>query len=1078
MKFLLNTSICFFFAFSYSQTNTTVNDSLLKKATQLRSQEKYQESMEVLNKISSYSPEKNKAVLEKSRVMYYDKKYDDAIELLTKIDKSSFEKENLHDYYLILGNVYDDAGKEDKALELYKEALQLFPESYLIHYNKGVTNSRLNHNEEAYKDLINSITIYPNFYRSHYLLGVLAFNNGNQSEGILAMTTSILLDFGGQITENAVKKLNYELSKKYEDPKQPFQILGHELFESAENIIKKQYALNSSYKLNSDFDIVYIRQLQALLSELPKIKTKNGFFAERYNDFYAKVWQDKQFETLTYRLFLNFNTEAVQKLVAKKANDITKFNSWMFTNITKTICSRKVDFFGKEDFVSVIDEDGYIGYGKLINDKKDGLWRFNYSDGNRFLEGKMTENKFDGEVNAYYQDGKKNNTVNYLSGIENGKAEFYYLNGNLISNREFLNEKENNKQTFYHRFGGLKSYYNVKNEKAEGKEEVFYKNGKLKSAADYVNGNINGDYKEYFVNGTLKTTAKYEAGKINGDKIEYFPNSVVFTKESYLNGNTVGEYVKNYPNGDLYNSFKLENGKIVYFKEMLADKISEERFFNGDRLSRQKIYLKGKPIVEYIFEGKEGYEHLMAYKTFDANGNPQKEVKLKLNTPFIVKLANNNTYLEGAYNSKGQKHGEWKYYDPVTGLLDSHTYYDKNVQVNKYEDFYPNGKLKTVYEIKEGQKNGSYITYYKNGTKESESYYIKDVQNGESKRYHKNGKLKNIYFLSNGMVDGELERFNNLGEMYERSIFIKDELVKTSFYNKGTLISAVDYEKNGPAKSFQKNTTEISEGILKNGEYNGDYFIKNNKNQKIFEAKLENGEKFGTSISYNPNHTVSVKSNYTSNILFGEYTKNNLDGKLYWKANYFNDVEFGLTEKYFHEGFKFLATNYFNGKKNGEEIYYGNNGEELITLNYENGMLISYKKQTENEVLTDKGNAVITANYKNGKPALEINYKNGELNGTYKFYAENGNLLINSEYNEGDLTKRAMNYMNGKPYFIENLKDNDYEGVTTYFYPNGKVKIEANYSNDELNGMYKEYDESGKVIVEKKYEDDILVENK
>ncbi|MES2812460.1 MAG: hypothetical protein V4670_08330 [Bacteroidota bacterium] len=1078
MKFFFKASFCLVFAFGYSQTNTSVNDSLINVATTLSGQGKYQESIEILDKISNYSPEKNKAALEKSRVLYYDKKYDQAIEFLTKLDKSSFDTEDLHSYYLILGNVYDDAEKEEKALELYKEALQKYPESYLLHYNKGVTNSRMEHNEEAFQDLINSVTIYPNFYRSHYLLGILAFKNGNQSEGILAMTTSILLDFGGKITESAVKTLNYELSKKFEEPKQPFQLPGHELFESTDNIIKKQFALSTSYKLKSDFDITYTRQLQALLSELPKIKSKNGFFAERYLNFYTKVWEDKQFELLTYRLFQNFDSEAVQKLVAKKANDITKFNNWMFTNITKTTCTRKVNFFGKEEVVSVIDEDGYIGYGNMINDKKDGSWRFNYSDGSKFLEGKMKGNEFDGPVSTYFQDGTKNKTTNYSNSIANGKAEFYYLNGNLLSNREYLNDNEVNKQTFYHRFGGMKSYYSIKNAKAEGKEEFFYKNGKLKSSSEFVNGVIKGEYKEYFVDGTLKEITKYENGKITGDKIEYYPNSVILSKESYSNGNLVGEYIKNYPNGDLYTSFKLENGKVVYYKEMLANKISEERFYSGDRLIRQKLYLNGKPIVEYVFEGKDGYERLASYKSFDTSGNPLKEVKLKLNTPFVIKLANNNTYLEGIYNAKGQKHGEWKYYNAVTGLLDSHTYYDKNIQTNKYEDFYANGKVKTFYELKEGKKNGTYITYYLNGVKETENYYIKDAQNGESKRYHKNGKLKNIYFVSNDIIDGVLERFNYSGDMYERSIYVKDELTKSSFYNKGTLISTVDYNKSGPIKFGRKNNIETSEGILKNGEFEGNYAFKDNKNQKIFEANLQNGEKFGTSFSYNPNATVLVKANYLNNQLFGEYTKNNLDGKLYWKSKYFNDSDYGLTEKYFHEGFKYLTIENYNDQKNGKEIYYGSNGEELMVSNFENDMLISYQKSAEAEVIADKGNAQIKVNYKNGKPALEINYKNGELDGAYKFYAENGNTLISSEYSQGELIKRQVNYSTGKTYLIENLKDNDYEGVTTYYHPNGKVKIEAEYSNDDLHGMYKEYDQTGKLIIEKKYEEDILVENK
>lgn len=1079
MKKFTSALFLLFLNFGFSQENKTLNDSLFSVALQLRNDGKYQESITELDKISRFSSDNSKRNIEKARVLFYDNKNDFAIELLNSIDKASLDLEDLHNYYLIYGNVLDNSDKKDQALSLYNEALTKFPNSYLIYYNRAVIYSRLNKQQEAYNDLLSSLNIYPNFYRTHYLLGLIAFKSGNLSEGVLAMTTSIVLDFSGNNTESTIKTLNYYLSKKQEETENKFEIPGHEVFEATDNILKKQYALNTSYKLQSPIDITYIRQLQALLSELQKIKQKKGFYAERYVDFYDKIWQNKSFEAFTYKLFLSYDSQEMQKIILKKSKEIEKFNEWMFTNITKTICTKTIENDAKKEIVSVIDEDGYIGYGNLVNDKKEGLWLFTYADGNKYLEGKMKENKFDGEIQFYYRDGKKSKTIHYNSGLANGKATFYYSNGNKLSEREFLNGNENNKQTFFFRLGGgLKSYYSFSNGKIDGKEEFFYNDGTLKSTITFANGEIASDYQEFFPNGALKTKTENKKGKINGVKKEFYPDGVVFNTENYVEGNLTGENIKNFQNGDVFSIHKIENNKLSYYKEMQGKKLNQERFYSGDRLVKQILYTRGKPIIEYLYEGKDGYEHLSSYKQYDQTGKLFKEIKIKVNEPFIIKLYNNNYLLEGKYNAKGQKTGEWKYYNLYTGLLDSHTFYNENVQTDKYEDFYTNGKLKTSYAIKDGVKDGKYISYYKNGQIESESYYINDEQNGEVKGYYKNGTLKSIYFVVGNNADGIMEKYNQNGKIQERTTYWKDDIQKSIFFNNDVPVSEVDYLKNGVVKFFKKNTAETTECSIINGAFNGKYSIKNDKNQKIFEANIQNGQKFGAAILYNPNNSIAVTYNNLNNQIYGVYVKNNLEGKLYWKANYFNDIEFGLTEKYFHEGFKYMDTEHYNDQKNGEEKYYGSNGEEIIKLFFEEDILIAYQKNNEPETMVKNGTAFIQANYKNGKPALEINYKNGLLDGAFQLYADNGTKIIHADYAEGELIKRQINYLTGKPYATENFENNDYNGKTTYFYPDGKIKIEANYVNDVFHGLYREYDTNGKLILEKKYEDDVLVENK
>lgn len=1066
--------------FAYSQKYESINDSLFNVAGELRNQEKYEESNSVLKKVSKYSVVGNKALLEIVYNNYLEKKYDLALENLKKINTSQLEQNQLHEYYIVYTNSLDDSNKSKEALPVYDEAISKFPNSYLLYYNRAVAQVKLENNQAALNDLYKSIEIYPNYYRSHYLLGTLALDNGNLAEGILAITTSILFDTNDNITQASLKMLNYELAKKFEEPKNKITIEGTEQFEGINNVIIKQFALGKNYKLQTDLDITYIRQLQAVMSELSKITTRKGFFAQRYIDFYNKIWQAKQFEIFSYRLFQNFDSQDVQKIIMKKKGELGKFNEGMFTNLMQTNSIRKMQVNGKEEICSVVTDDEYIGYGKIQNNQKVGYWQYFYSQGSLFLEGNYKNNEFDGVIKTYFDNGKLMRKTNYKLGKQTGITEYYNYLGNIVSIRDYLNDKETNLQQYFYPLGGKKSTYSIKGDKVHGKEEAFYENGNLKSVTNYVMGDAHGDFKEYYVDGTIKKTAKYDRNKFIGEKIEYYQDKAIYTKENYVNGNITGDYIKNYANGEVYNQYKIVNGNASYVKTMEANHIDDERFFEGTRLVKQNIYLNNKVALEYTFEGKDGFEHISSYKAFDENGVASAPVKLKTNTPFVIKLANGNKYLEGTYNSKGQKNGEFKYYDIVTGLLNSRTFFDKNIQNKYYEDYYPNGKVKTNFEIKNDKKNGKYIAYFQNGNKSKECEYVNDNIEGEYIRYFKNGKINDIsFYVKDELQVDYIDRNNFNGELEKTDYYLGGEIYKTIFHDKNKEHYTLDFNKSGTVKYSTVGQNEFIEATIKNGVYDGPYFIKNSKGGKIFEAKLINGEKHGESISYNPNGTIASKANNIGNQLYGEYVKNNMDGKLYWKSSYLNDSDFGATDKFFHEGFKYITVNYYNDEKHGKEIMYGSNGEILLTLNFISNKIYSYQLPDAKEVIVKNGNLNLVANYKaTGKPGVEVNYKNGESIGVFKLYHENGQEIIVNDYQDGQMIRKQWNYSTGKPYLIEELKDNDKNGKLQMFHSNGKPSIEANFVDDDLHGSYKEFDTNGKQTINQVYNFGVLVEIK
>ncbi len=1059
--------------FISAQKYKSTNDSIYQKAVEFLNKDEFDKGIGLLNTISKYSPEAHEANFERIRALYGKKKHSEVIGELKKIDLQTLDREQLINYYYLLGNAYDDSGNGEKSIETYNEGLKSFPNAYLLYYNRGVTLVKQKKNKEALEDFQKSIQIYPNYPKSHYFAGLIALENGNLAEGTLAVATSILFDGRGVITTEAIKSLNEIVSQKYNEPEDSFAIEGSDAFSSIETVLRKQYALNKDYKLNSQMDFPVVRQLQAIISEVPKIKERKGFFAKQYLDFYTQLWNNNQFENFSYALFNNFDNKDIKNLVSKKSKDVKSFSEWLVPTAFKTIITTEKN----GERVYVVSEGEYIGYGKNVNDKKNGPWLYNYSFGDKavdvnFVNGQKTSSTF------YHKNGKIANKLTYKNDVLNGTVEYFYDNGNPEIKKVFINDKQVDKQETYYYLGGTKCTTGVKDDKKEGYETCFYSNGNKKSSYNYQSGNAEGNGQEFYPDGAVKSTAIFVKNYYNGERKTFFPDKKPENIETYTNGKASGEHKSFSANGDVASVVTLDKNKDVsYIVKYIGKYKSEERFFENGRQTKQIDYLMNKPFLEYLFEGKAGEEYISFYKTYDENGKSSPEIKIEKNKPFEIKTPYGNTHFSGMYNKNGKKQGEWKIYNMVSGIYENHTYYEDGKQVNKYEEFFANGNPKLLITIANEKKNGPYITYYENGKKSSEYTFVNDVENGEIKLYYNNGKLKSAYFLNDGDIEGTIENYDLDGKLSKKSIFVNGESVKDDFYYNDKLVNSIDYNKQGKAKYASKTDNEFTEGTIKNGSFEGSYTLVSKKNEKIFETSVTGGKKYGEGINYNPNGSKYIVTSYLNNETYGDYTSYDLYGRIYSKSKYYHDLEYGPFEKYLPSGKKYIESQYFEDKRHGQEKIIGSNGEILVTLNYDNGNLVSYQQQGEAApTLVKNGNASIKANYKNGKLGIEYNIVASNIDGDYNLYSEAGTPLIKAKYKKGFIEGERQIFLdNGKIYLSETLINGNYEGKRKIFYENGKVKIEADYVHDYLHGNYVEYDANGKIILNKKYDYDVLV---
>lgn len=199
------------------------------------------------------------------------------------------------------------------------------------------------------------------------------------------------------------------------------------------------------------------------------------------------------------------------------------------------------------------------------------------------------------------------------------------------------------------------------------------------------------------------------------------------------------------------------------------------------------------------------------------------------------------------------------------------------------------------------------------------------------------------------------------------------------------------------------------------------------------EGILENGKPVGFWINYYP---TGVKKSE------GKRTNHQLDS--IWV--FYNIV-----------GDTISKINYLNGKKNGYYLKY-----------YERPEAYKGNIRSKELYLNDKQSGEANYYFESGKIKLKAVYVDNKREGyTYEF-AEDGRLITIYKYRKGTIVERnKINRFNA---------NGEKVGLWQEFYEDYRIKIERYFKNDLLDGYYKAYDISGKLVQTLLYRDGVLVE--
>ena len=248
--------------------------------------------------------------------------------------------------------------------------------------------------------------------------------------------------------------------------------------------------------------------------------------------------------------------------------------------------------------------------------------------------------------------------------------------------------------------------------------------------------------------------------------------------------------------------------------------------------------------------------------------------------------------------------------------------------------------------------------------------------------------------------------FINLFIIYTFIALVKNHILKRNLLILLVLVlSLVSYSQNetnpnGYNKFYYGNGSISSEGYMRDGKPDG-----------YWKTYYVNGQ-------------MQAEGNRKFFMLDSIWVFYSVDGDTLKKISYREDNKNGYFYTYKYEktdsgkiGGLYSKELYFNGKREGLSYYY---------------------------------------KFKNGKLDKVLNFKNGNREGFGKQVKDDTLIITIYEYRRDYLVyKEKINRFNNK---------NQKHGVWKEFYPNNTIKTEMNYVNGKLNGYFKNFDESGKLL--------------
>ncbi len=617
------------------------------------------------------------------------------------------------------------------------------------------------------------------------------------------------------------------------------------------------------------------------------------------------------------------------------------------------------------------------------NDQRQGKGQAYHTTGEVQMTYEYKDDKANGEFRSYYPDGSLRQLEVYKNGVLEGKYESYFANGKPEAKGGYLDGKNVGEWTHY------------------------YSNGRVSRTGKYTNEGLPlGEWLYYDEEGNLTEKRSFdEAGRLQGSNPHYFENKLHYTdtykkdvliqsvfvdpsgKELARNGSSDGTFAaRNYfTTGQLQSEGNYRKGKMhgpwkTYNR--FGKLLSEFTYADGQ--------LQGKGI-EYFPSGEKKYG--MEYKDNELHG-------------YFTEYYRHGQVKQEGWFQNGNREQQWLTWFP-DGTLETDSYYRRNnltgtyytyfqdgvlysqaeyennilkdIQnfdsrgrlltvkkvvdhVQKYEERFPNNKVKSEYSLICGEYTGKIVKHYPDG----KIYYAYDFRNGKKQgRYIYNdahGKMMMEGSFLNDEEEGLWKNYYSNGKISKEGPYrngLRDS-VWTYYFSDGTISSVVRYRKDEPhgiSRYYSPEGAPLIEKMYLNGdllawrpintdEENSTWIpfsgtaaiaVKNADGTVVYEETYKDGLRDGHKRLYFNNGKLHEEYQYSRGDFEGPFIVNYANGKVRERGVFKNDELQGKVETFNPDGTPLAVEQYNMGTRHGKATYFSKGAKKEYT--YWDGIL-------------------------------------------------------------------------------------------------------------------------------------------
>jgi Tfp pilus assembly protein PilF len=329
--------------FTYAQQRDDA-ENLIDQGVKLHDKGEYAEAIKKYDEALKVDKDNLRAYAEKGYTYLAMKRYFSCIDACKKAIETHPGEKELNMVYVNYGTCLDEQKKPEEAINIYDDGIKVFPDYYLLHFNKAITLAELKKYDEAILVLQKSIMLNPRHPGSHSALARILDMQGKHVPSLLAFCRFFVLEQEGDRAEanlallkellngsGAVKKtgknsitINVDAESLKDSTADGKKIENS--FATTDMILTMGSVIGREVKM-TDID-KFAFKITTVCNSLKESKKDNyGFYWDYYVPYFVEMNEKGYVTTFAY-LANASKDKSAQKWIKNHKDEITVFYNW------------------------------------------------------------------------------------------------------------------------------------------------------------------------------------------------------------------------------------------------------------------------------------------------------------------------------------------------------------------------------------------------------------------------------------------------------------------------------------------------------------------------------------------------------------------------------------------------------------------------------------------------------------------------------------------------------------------------------------------------------------------------------